>query len=137
MRPGRKPKPAALKLLAGNPGKRQVPETVEYPAEWPEMPDFLDDLGRKEWARACEALAAVKVVAKVDGSLLAGYCDAVSCAVRASEKARLDASWNPERRASWTLARMLGALFGFGPAERVRVKGTDGKAQDTKARFFA
>lgn len=135
MRRGRKPKPSALKILAGNPGKRQVPETVEYPSAWPEMPEWLDDLGRKEWALACAALAAVHVVATVDGSLLAGYCDAVSCAVRASEKARADASWNPERRASWTLARMLGALFGFGPAERGRVKGTDGKTKTKLSRF--
>lgn len=102
------------------------------------MPEWLDDLGRQEWGRACEAMEAAGIVSKVDQSLLAGYCDAVSCAVRASEKARGDASWNAERRASWTLARLLGALFGIGPAERVQVKkGANGKAQDEKDRFFA
>lgn len=136
MKRGQKPKARALKILAGNPGKRQVPEEVQYPITWPEMPEWLDDLGRKEWARACKAMEAAGVVADIDGSLLAGYCDAVSCAVKASEKARTDASWNPERRASWTLARLLGALFGIGPAERSRIKPAHGKKNEEKARFF-
>src|SRR2546426_8794319 len=40
--------------------------------------------------------------------------------------------WNAERRHSWTLARLLGALFGIGPAERGRVAPDDGDRKSTR-----
>ena len=137
MKRGGKPKPVALKILAGRPGKRQVPAEPAYPAGWPEMPEFLSVGGRKIWRYVMEQMQAAGVVRLIDRDLLAGYCDAVDCAIVASKRSRTDASAHAERRHSWTLARLYGALFGIGPAERGRVTADDGKHKNPKARFFA
>ena len=46
-------KPAAIKRLQGNPGKRKIPGELETArlARVPPAPDFLDDEGRRAWHR--------------------------------------------------------------------------------------
>lgn len=45
MKKGRRPKPVELKRLAGNPGKRKLPETVKLSVidDLTEPPDYLND----------------------------------------------------------------------------------------------
>jgi P27 family predicted phage terminase small subunit len=73
---GRKPQPTALKLLRGNPGKREVntrepqhdPLDASIPAE------LTDPTARAEWSRVASLLIDRGQVTTVDRAVLAGYC---------------------------------------------------------------
>ena len=54
---GRKPKPTALKLLEGNPGKRRINGSEpKPPASRPTCPAHLSPSAKAEWKRLAEAL---------------------------------------------------------------------------------
>lgn len=73
---GRKPKPTGLKLLQGNPGKRQInaeePQHAAMETACPE--DLVDPVARAEWDRVCGQLVASGHVTFVDRATLIGYC---------------------------------------------------------------
>jgi P27 family predicted phage terminase small subunit len=75
--PGPAPKPTALKLAEGNPGKRAInhkepkPETGE-----PSMPKGLSLSARREWKSIVPELMKLGVLTVVDGKALAAYCEA-------------------------------------------------------------
>ncbi len=72
----RKPQPTALKILRGNPGKRQLNQhEPQYPVLSEECPDDLvDETARAEWARVCRQLISTGHVTLVDRTTLIGYC---------------------------------------------------------------
>lgn len=75
---GRKPKPTALKLLEGNPGKRQLnmnePRlTQKIP---PECPDWLEEEAQAEWNRLSETLFEMGILTDLDVAPFAAYCQA-------------------------------------------------------------
>lgn len=75
---GRKPKPTALKLLEGNPGKRQLnmnePRlTQKMP---PECPDWLEEEAQAEWNRLSETLFKMGILTDLDVAPFAAYCQA-------------------------------------------------------------
>ena len=71
------PKPAYLKALAGNPGKRKLPETAVNPAPIaPKIPDYLSKEARREWKRILPELEALGLLSKIDLACLAAYCAA-------------------------------------------------------------
>ena len=75
---GRKPKPVALKLIQGNPGKRKL-NTSEPKYERPsnlECPDWLGDYGREMWGRVAHLLHDQGVLRVTDIQVLEAYCDA-------------------------------------------------------------
>lgn len=128
MKRGRKPKPAELKLLAGNPGKRPIGREPGFPKGWPDMPAFLesDPEARAEWLRVSAQLRKTDVVRPIDAMLLAGYCSAVARAIRASEGAAVFTARVGEANRCWEVVRHYAAVFGIGPSERGRVVGSDG-----------
>ena len=73
---GRKPKPTALKLLQGNPGRRAVntaePKHGALDAAVPV--ELVDAAARAEWSRVATVLAAHGHVTTVDRATLLGYC---------------------------------------------------------------
>lgn len=72
---GRKPKPTALKELAGNPGKRPLNTREPKPrTELPPCPRHLTGEARREWRRMGGELARMGVVTAVDRAALAAYC---------------------------------------------------------------
>lgn len=76
---GRKPKPAEVKLLTGNPGKRAVRRDqavgrVRKIA--PSPPEWLQDDGQAEWRRVAPLLLAMRVLRDTDLTALAVYCEA-------------------------------------------------------------
>src|SRR4051812_10915124 len=74
---GPKPKPAHLKLLEGNPGKRRVPnEPRAVSTAMPVAPEFLTPEARAEWDRVVTQLHPMGVLAEIDVSPLAAYCQA-------------------------------------------------------------
>lgn len=73
---GRRPKPTALKKLAGNPGGRPLNELEpKPPTGMPEMPKGMNHAARREWKIITKALAAMGVLSIVDGKALGQYCE--------------------------------------------------------------
>lgn len=77
MRPGPRPKPSALKALAGYPGKtkKRNGREPDPPKGAPECPAHLAGEALAEWNRKVSQLSAMGVLTKVDGNALARYCD--------------------------------------------------------------
>ncbi len=74
---GRKPKPTALKILEGNPGKRQLNNSEPTPAKKaPKCPSWLDAEAKKEWRRLTKQLDDLGLLTTVDMAAFAGYCQA-------------------------------------------------------------
>lgn len=74
-RRGPPPKPTALKLLAGNPGKTKLNAREPQPAiGTPHCPDWLSEEARKVWKRLVPQLRAMRVLTLVDADALAAYC---------------------------------------------------------------
>ena len=73
---GRKPKPTALKLLEGNPGKRVLNMNEPKPAGIPICPDWLEDEAKAEWERTGKILEEMGMLTETDMVAFAGYCQA-------------------------------------------------------------
>lgn len=73
------PKPARLKLLEGNPGKRalDLSDGVNPVVEVPAMPKYLGLEARKEWKRIAPLLEELGLISGLDRAALALYCQAV------------------------------------------------------------
>lgn len=84
---GRKPKPTALKLAEGNPGKRRInPVEPLPPGSLPEAPPHLSTDGAAEWARLAQALNAIGLLTQIDRATLAAYCQCYGRWVEAERK---------------------------------------------------
>jgi P27 family predicted phage terminase small subunit len=70
------PKPAALKALQGNPGKRalNLSDGVNPPVEIPSIPRHLGIEARKEWHRITPLLEELGLISELDRTALALYC---------------------------------------------------------------
>ncbi|WP_026523292.1 phage terminase small subunit P27 family [Butyrivibrio sp. MB2005] len=75
---GRKPKPTAIKVLEGNPGKRKLNknEIVPEKGKLPKCPDWLEDEAKAEWDRLCKNLFELGILTELDLMPFASYCQA-------------------------------------------------------------
>lgn len=74
---GRKPKPTALKILEGNPGKRNLNAKEPKPLKKaPKCPAWLDAEAKKEWRRLTKQLEDLGLLTTIDMAAFAGYCQA-------------------------------------------------------------
>ena len=74
---GRKPKPTALKVLEGNPGKRPLNENEPIPPKGSiKCPSWLLPEAKKEWKRLAPSLEAMGVLTMADLTAFEGYCQA-------------------------------------------------------------
>ena len=84
---GRKPKPTALKLIDGNPGKRPInanePKTT---GGKPTCPSHLSPTAKSEWKRISGTLHEMGILTAVDRAALAAYCQAYARWVDAEKK---------------------------------------------------
>jgi len=72
-----KPKPTALKLITGNPGKRPLNTKEPKPRpKMPKPPSFLSPEALAEWERVCEELYEIGIVTGIDRAALGTYCQA-------------------------------------------------------------
>ncbi len=157
---GRKPKPTALRVIQGNPGKRPLPKGEPNPslARSPEPPAWLDEDGRAEWERVVPELEAIGMLAVVDLAMLAAYCQHIGRMVRAERElaehvARAGSLMvvhvnkagaenlvpHPAikvARESAALARAIAAEFGFTPSSRVRLSTGAKEADDPFEEFL-
>ena len=84
---GRKPKPVALKLLEGNPGKRPINgREPRPPASQPTCPAHLSPTAKAEWKRLAGMLNQVGMLTQADRAALAAYCQAYGRWVEAERK---------------------------------------------------
>lgn len=132
---GRKPKPKALKILYGNPGKRPLLDEPEPPLEIPEAPDHLDEIARKEWARITELLNQLGLIAQLDMAGVAAYCVCYSRWVDAErrvakhgiivlspdKKFPMKSPYLTVAESAMESMRKLLAEFGLTPASRSRI----------------
>ncbi len=74
---GRKPKPTAIKVLEGNPGKRALSQYEPKPEKKaPRCPTWLEAEAKKEWKRTAKQLEQLGILTEVDMAAFAGYCQA-------------------------------------------------------------
>jgi len=142
MKRGRKPTPLALEIARGNPSRRTHEPELELKPGVPEKPKFagFDKGAAAEWERVVEEMVP-GVISRADQQILAGYCCAISLWHRALKRAAATKDPRDEDRAlrAFEYARKAGALFGLGPAERVRVRGPRQGANpsdERRRRFF-
>ena len=93
---GRKPKPTALKLLNGNPGKR--PFNLDEPRidlAQPSPPPFLNDYAKVEWGRVVGSLFEAGLMTEVDRAALAAYCQSYGRWCQAEESLSKMAEQDP------------------------------------------
>lgn len=84
---GRKPKPTAIKLLEGNPGKRAIRGDEPRPPDGlPTCPAHLTPTAKAEWKRLAGNLHAMGVLTQVDRAAMAAYCQAWGRWVEAERK---------------------------------------------------
>jgi P27 family predicted phage terminase small subunit len=84
---GRPPIPTALKILAGNPGKRPVNDREpKLEIRAPECPEHLDDVARREWDRVAAILLRMRVLTEADEIALANLCMTYSTLIDAQTK---------------------------------------------------
>ena len=72
---GRKPKPTAVKVLEGNPGKRPLNMFEPTPGKIaPECPSWLNDEAKAEWNRLVDKMVELGTLTEMDMAAFAGYC---------------------------------------------------------------
>jgi phage terminase small subunit len=82
---GPAPKPTALVLLEGNPGKRPINHAEPKPRlKTPCCPEHLDAEAKTEWKRLVRILRHMKLLTEADYISLANLCQAYSTMVKAS-----------------------------------------------------
>jgi P27 family predicted phage terminase small subunit len=135
---GRKPKPARLKMLEGNPGKRPLPTNEPLPStDKPTCPLWLDVEAKREWKRISGELCRLGLLTIVDRVALTGYCEAYSRYRRAAEELKGGLTYTyqdkngeirqiakPEvaiARDALNQVRQLCAEFGLTPSSRTRM----------------
>ncbi|WP_426032826.1 P27 family phage terminase small subunit, partial [Caulobacter sp. DWP3-1-3b2] len=85
---GRKPKPTALKLIEGNPGKRALNDAEPNAGPIGNPPDDLDGLALAKWREMARLWRLVLTAA--DRDQLAEYCRLEVERVEAMEKIKVD-----------------------------------------------
>lgn len=128
---GRKPKPTALKVVAGNPGKRPVnDQEPNYASGNLNPPDWLSEDAKGIWNRLSANLDANGLLTEVNRDLLSVYCDLVAD-YRAK---RADGKMPPMAQVSRMTS--LAGEFGFTPSAASRIIAPKKGQPDGKSRFF-
>ena len=132
---GRPPKPTALKVLQGNPGKRALNKREPRPTTGaPTRPEWLLPEAKREWNRLVPELTRLGLLATVDRASLAAYCQCWARYVEAQNDIKqhgatftTDKGYEGPRPsvgiANQMLQRIsaLSAKFGFTPSDRARI----------------
>jgi P27 family predicted phage terminase small subunit len=158
---GRKRKPTHLKLVTGNPGKRELkPDAIQPPPRTKVLapPAHLSREAKAEWKRLAPMLTKIGILSDLDRGAFAAYCQAYG-----RWKLAEDALENLRRKDESGFAGMLvttkagntiqnplvgianrsmdmmvkyAAEFGFTPSARARVQDTAPQAAKAKAQSF-
>lgn len=84
---GPAPKPTAMVVLEGNPGKRPLNRAEPKPRpKAPACPDHLDEQAKLEWKRLVPIIQYMKLLTEADYIALSSLCQAYSRMVRAEKE---------------------------------------------------
>jgi len=134
---GRKPKPTALKISQGNPGRRPLNTREPHPEVGiPERPAHLGPEACAEWDRVTAILQVLGIITKIDRAALAAYCVAFARWVEAEQKlkeqglvVRAPQTGYPMQNPYLSIANTamtqmirLAAEFGMTPSSRSRLQ---------------
>ncbi len=75
---GAKAKPAALKILEGNPGKREIPVEPQPRKGLPQPPDYLDDVAKDAWQQVLEVMGHTGCITMAEAPLMELYATTYS-----------------------------------------------------------
>jgi P27 family predicted phage terminase small subunit len=156
---GGRPKPTALRVIQGNPGKRALPKKEpKFKPALPSPPSHLNAPAKREWGRVAKELFDMGMLTSVDRGALAAYCQAYGRWVQAENAlAKLgkddelsgglmiktsngNAIQNPIVGIANVAARDMVKFsieFGMTPAARSRVQAGAPAEEDEAERFFA
>lgn len=150
---GRKPTPTALKVLAGNPGKRPLNKNEpKHAPRAPGCPTWLPAEAKAEWRRVVPQLDRVGTLALVDRAALTAYAQQWMMLFRAERDIQVrglileDGKRNPNiltAKDAATQIRLFAAEFGLTPSSRSRMEtpvAPDARATpagDKRARFLS
>jgi P27 family predicted phage terminase small subunit len=147
---GRKPLPAALRLVQGNRGKRPIKDTPR-PRGQAGRPAGLSAAAQTEWRRLAPQLTALGLLTPADRAFFAAYCEAWASWAAADRQIRalgelvLDTHgipvknpWLKVRGEAAAEMRQFGSEFGLSPASRTRLGGQqdDNRTTDPATRYF-
>lgn len=148
---GRKPKPTALKLLEGNPGKRQLNMNEPRFAQKmpPECPDWLEEEAQAEWNRLSETLFEMGILTDLDVAPFAAYCQAYARWREAEEFISKHGSIVKTKTGYWQqvpqvsiahsnqkIMMQAAAEFGLTPSARSRIIAGNAKKEDVDEMEF-
>lgn len=142
--PGPAPKPTALKIIKGNPGKRPLPINEPKPRVCaPRPPLDLSKEEKKHFRKIAKQLAELKVMTALDADALSMYCVAHARWKRANDELLLDGyvvtnSMGQDTRSPWIIIsekafdQMKGILteFGMTPSSRSKVQVIGGQDKE-------
>lgn len=134
---GRNPKPTALKVLHGNPGKRKLPADEPKPPvvlDVPAAPEWMPEVAREKWRDIAGWLVSTRILTESDLHNLEAFC----CAYARFREAEADIAKNgivlrddeyaPAKNPAVTVVnealRQLqchGSSLGLDPASRARM----------------
>lgn len=124
-------KPTALKILAGNPGRRPLPAAEPvFDAAGTDTPDWLSGEAVTQWEVLSTALDVNGMLNTTNRQALATYCDLLGTYIdsrRAGDK--------PDLKTLQQL-RLMAREFGFTPSSQASVVAPGKVEKDEKARFF-
>lgn len=141
---GRTPKPTALKLVTGNPGKRGINKQEPDPTYLHDLtpPGWLDEPAAEVWDEVAPKLRAARVLTEIDVQALAMGCVAIAQYRRAVRRTGTDLvksklmetedgqiqetgeqvnPWYIVQSMSFKQAMAVFAQFGMSPAARTRI----------------
>jgi P27 family predicted phage terminase small subunit len=146
-RGGRKPKPVALKLIAGMRADRIPSNTVEAPAGLVAAPGYLDEFGVEGWNQISVAATRLGLASPVDSDTMSIYAEAFSRWRHACNEARgkptvltsRGITANPAagvaERAERAMITIL-SLFGLNPSDRGRLRASEKDDLDPLEKFL-
>jgi len=132
---GRKPKPTALKVLEGNPGKGKLNKCEPNPGkDMPQCPDWLLDDAKDEWNRLADKMNQMGILSEVDQAAFAAYCQSWARWKEAQEQIEINGSvfvtekgyqqqspWVGIANTSQKLMIQAAGEFGLTPSSRSRI----------------
>lgn len=146
---GRPPKPSALRILEGNPGKRPMNESEPTPTPLSSLtpPDWLDEFGLEAWEQLAPELARLGLLTVIDRPLFALSCQLHSMVRRAGKASK---TLTQRSRANGYVAkpqigqftqglntlRQLWGEFGVTATARARLGVVDAEAPEDPAESF-
>lgn len=129
---GRNPKPTALKLVNGNPGKRAINGQEPDPEYLNDLtpPDYLSAAAKVVWNEIAPNLRNARVLTKMDVPMLHTVCESIAtyrkAVLKCQQLGEIGGSgsisqWEIVKSMSFKQAMAAMQQFGMSPAARTRI----------------